>query len=412
MQLSDLSSRKKFSLILATLLCTFFACTDNQHAGVEAGNATIAGIVRDSLGAPVQGAVVTLSGASAGGLKRILFASVNVLQTDTTDTKGAYEFIGLALGDYSIAVKFPRGQTLDLSAQVTSSNEVVTLNFAEPILSMSSSTQSSSSTATGISSSMLVQSSSANTSTTVVSSSIAAFNRTTCIAQGNCGTIVDARDQQSYPWSKIGSQVWLSTNLNYSGDNGAGAKAYKVGWCPGSAFTDTSVHTDSSTCTKYGRLYTWQHALVQADSCATRYCAAIVGSKAQGLCPVGFHVPSKAEFSTLDSFVIADQAADLKGTMTAGQYLKGTDSAFLSASTGWNSTYYFRYNAYGFDALPAGSNVDAVGQSFNVWSSTDIDETSNPGTATGAYLRTINGTDFAEASAAKGYAYSVRCLQN
>lgn len=41
----------------------------------------------------------------------------------------------------------------------------------------------------------------------------------TQINNGEVGVVIDARDGQAYPWTKIGNQIWLAANLRYSFDN-------------------------------------------------------------------------------------------------------------------------------------------------------------------------------------------------
>jgi uncharacterized protein (TIGR02145 family) len=76
------------------------------------------------------------------------------------------------------------------------------------------------------------------------------------------GMLVDTRDNKKYQIIKIGNQTWMAENLNYD----AGSNC----WC---------YDDNSSNCTKYGRLYTYETA--------------------KNVCPSGWHLPSKAEFETL-----------------------------------------------------------------------------------------------------------------
>ena len=140
----------------------------------------------------------------------------------------------------------------------------------------------------------------------------------------NGSGVKDSRDGKSYRTIKIGSQIWLAENLNYQTSN---SKCYG---------------NDASNCAKYGRLYNW--------------------NEAKNACPVGWHLPSNAEWTVLFNYV--------GGESTAGTKLK--------SKTGWNS--YSNVPAgtdeYGFSALPSGSGLDNefvfAGDFGNWWSATEV----------------------------------------
>ncbi|MFM7700496.1 MAG: fibrobacter succinogenes major paralogous domain-containing protein, partial [Bacteroidota bacterium] len=64
----------------------------------------------------------------------------------------------------------------------------------------------------------------------------------------------------------------------------------------------------------------------------------------RGLCPIGWHVPSDAEWTTLEN--------QLGGSSVAGGALKST--AMQPTSGGWNSPNTGATNSSGFTALPGG----------------------------------------------------------
>ncbi len=134
-------------------------------------------------------------------------------------------------------------------------------------------------------------------------------NATWCY--GNCGdTITDIRDGQKYPTVCIGDQVWMAKNLNYSG----------FGVC---------YDNNGTNCDLYGRLYS-------LDEATGRYLSTDT-SHVKGICPQGWHIPSKAEFEELIDFCGGDVAAATK----------------LRSTTGW-PTPNSNTNEYGFNLLPSG----------------------------------------------------------
>ena len=127
------------------------------------------------------------------------------------------------------------------------------------------------------------------------------------------GYIGKGNDISNYRTVVIGTQTWMAENLDY-----------RVG---GSVCHDNSVYN----CAKYGRLYDWGTAMGLGGS----YYGTVWGGSDvnhRGICPVGWHLPSRAEWDTLENFV--------GGSSTAGRKLK---------STSFNGT-----DEYGFSALPGG----------------------------------------------------------
>lgn len=155
------------------------------------------------------------------------------------------------------------------------------------------------------------------------------------------GTMTDARDGQVYKTVKIGTQTWMAENLNYDpGDvSGMGSDAWSG-----------CYDNESANCSKYGRLYTWEVAMDNADCAYGKTCNAILNptTPVRGVCPSGWHLPSHREFEELINYI--DPSFGYGHTVdahssTAGHYLK--------SKSGWNSNGNGT-DAYGFSALPGG----------------------------------------------------------
>lgn len=133
------------------------------------------------------------------------------------------------------------------------------------------------------------------------------------------GTFTDTRDEKSYKWIKIGSQIWMAENLNYN----AGSSC----WC----YNDIS-----SNCAKYGRLYTYETA--------------------KNACPSGWHLPSKAEFETLlNNYGYANEAyialreggnSGFNALFGGGRHEDGYYDTMGSFGYFWSSTEYNSDNAW------------------------------------------------------------------
>jgi uncharacterized protein (TIGR02145 family) len=115
------------------------------------------------------------------------------------------------------------------------------------------------------------------------------------IVKASLSTFTDSRNKKTYKKITVGHRDWMAENLNY---NATGSKCYD---------------NKEANCTKYGRLYDW--------------------ATAQKACPAGWHLPTAAEWTTLENI-----AGDAK---TAGNKLKSSDK--------WDGT-----DDFGFSALPGG----------------------------------------------------------
>ena len=215
--------------------------------------------------------------------------------------------------------------------------------------------------------------------------------------EDNCeyGELVDERDGQTYKTVKIGDQEWMAENLNY---------AYLQ---PTKALDSSSFcYNDSASyCEKYGRLYTWAAAMDSAgiwssngkgcgngDTCsvASKDSATLV----RGVCPEGWHLPTRKECNSLCIAVGGGPIAATK----------------LKTTFGWSNNGNGA-DDFSFSALPAGIrynvNYEGMGNRVHFWSSTEYDRIS-------AYDMNMSyGIDYAvEDDRDKGYGLSVRCLKD
>ena len=195
------------------------------------------------------------------------------------------------------------------------------------------------------------------------------------------GELVDNRDGKKYRTVKIGNQNWMAENLNYEVENS---------YC---------YNNSVDSCTKYGRLYTWAAAMDSAGIYSTngkgcgyeRMCTPAY--PVRGICPEGWHLPSKSEWKMIYSSV---------GSNPYAMQAKGVGNWTKSADT------------YGFSAIPAGiyasDGFSRVGEIAYFWSATD---------------NFVNDSDYAFADAwemntyyarncsrERTGGYSVRCVQD
>ena len=200
------------------------------------------------------------------------------------------------------------------------------------------------------------------------------------------GCFTDTRagaNNQSYRTVVIGGKTWFAENLNYAGVDG------DVGVCYGG---------NETNCNTYGRLYTWAEAMNIGSS----YNSSTYGSgsnvQRQGICPVGWRLPSHQDWLDLETAV--------GGSSTAGTKLK--------SQTGWNTSsgYIPGTDDFGFSALPGGyrgtdGSFNGVGGWGFWWCATESD-------ASFARRRYVyyNYSNVFSDWYNKSYGFSVRCSQD
>ena len=180
---------------------------------------------------------------------------------------------------------------------------------------------------------------------------------------------------------KIGEQVWMTENLKVPTDGGSSCFGYQ-----------------RENCEKYGHLYDWGTAMNLPRYCEKpdKKCATLVKYPHQGICPDGFHIPTKDEFNTLMNVA--------QKHIRANSWVKGDDS-------------------FGFSLLPAGHMLPAghkyyfkgpkypkheLGNVAYLWTSS-VDDSYLSDEADVYYLYVDEAN--AEFRSDLGY-MSVRCLQN
>ena len=199
-------------------------------------------------------------------------------------------------------------------------------------------------------------------------------------------SLTDERDLKTYKTVVIGTQTWMAENLDYADSINYPSMTGR-NWC---------YKNSLDSCAKYGRLYTWATAMDSAGTFSTngkncgydRTCSPTY--PVRGICPEGWHLPTKAEFDTLFTAV--------GGKSIAGKMLK--------SQTGWKQNDN-GIDGYGFSALPAGLRIyNGPGAAF-FWSATAINSSY-------AYYMSLNfNVEFADLSYYyKNIAFSVRCLKD
>ena len=161
------------------------------------------------------------------------------------------------------------------------------------------------------------------------------------------GTLIDQRDGQTYRTVVIGTQNWMAENLHYGGENASEELATNM------ADENLCPSGDEEYCEKSGYVYSWTAAMNLSPTYRSRVVSSYpITSNHQGICPDGWHVPSKEEWNVLIEYV--------KNT-----YSEGLGAIRASDSWVWFSKDIAPTNATGFSML-------ATGMTFESWGRIDM----------------------------------------
>lgn len=219
-------------------------------------------------------------------------------------------------------------------------------------------------------------------------------------------------DGNEYPVVQIGSQCWLAENMrcthspitgtyivnnSFTHDNfieySFGDKMAR--WYDNDSLTYAPKH--------YGLLYNWSAAV---DVYNTNHAVdTVFPGNRQGICPTGWHVPSKAEWEIL---LYSTGADTLPGIIASGYDWESND---IAGSPGDYSNPL--RNSTGFEAFPIGFCFEFFQYSGSVshfWSATQVQDSYH---SSAYYLRMFhNSKHISMAMNGKYNGFGVRCLRD
>lgn len=198
----------------------------------------------------------------------------------------------------------------------------------------------------------------------------------------SCGEQVSF-DYYAYNTVQIGQQCWFAENLLttvYA--SGKGIPARTEDWMNIQFGARCDYDNDARGVETYGRLYNWYAV-----------------DNPQGLCPMGWHVPTDEEWADLEGYI-------------ASQGFRGNEGGALKGSPeAWGPTEDLATDSFGFSALPGGNRLNAgdfksAGIVGNWWSSS-LKRSS-------AWSRSLYSSDakIRRYYLKRGWGLSVRCLQD
>ena len=202
---------------------------------------------------------------------------------------------------------------------------------------------------------------------------------------------------KNYNTVQIGSQCWLKENLDIGTMIQGSQEQTNNG-----VIEKNCYNNDLRNCEKYGGLYQWAEA-VQYKNGATNSNSPnpLFTSNVQGICPNGFHIPTKEEFLTLTEMFNKNGNSLIAIGQGPGDAVITNSSGFSALLSGvkWEtqfgnlSTSSFFWSSYAYNRL----------NSFALW----LDSNKHP------FGYKIEHSPINEENLVyKGFGGSIRCIKN
>lgn len=199
---------------------------------------------------------------------------------------------------------------------------------------------------------------------------------------------------RNYDTVLIGSQCWFAENLNI-GKMIKGKQDQRSDCSPEEKIEKYCYNDNEENCGIYGGLYQLEQAMCGAEE-----------QGAQGLCPLGWHIPTHDEFTTLERAVCTSDtcATDFPYDTTTKERFRGTNEAFklmIGGSSGFNLLFGGMYSS----ELFGGMNWLAAN-----WSSTE--SVDFPSSYWFRAMVSYFGSIWRHDTAISSYAFSIRCVKD
>ena len=222
-----------------------------------------------------------------------------------------------------------------------------------------------------------------------------------------CGSTIYDQENNAYQTQALGNQCWMKENLNIGTPIGsfeadgttlkdqtdnATIEKYCYGY---STDGDAGqLATGEANCDTYGGLYQWDEMMQYETQEGT-----------QGICPVGWHIPSDDEWKTLEMHLGMDQATadttNWRGT-DEGDKLKE-----LSKCTGGVNCAVSNFEGLLAGHRSTSGSFNYLGSYAYLWSSSE--------SGSNAWRRSLNSGNFHRQPPlrlSQAYGFSVRCVKD
>ncbi len=205
-------------------------------------------------------------------------------------------------------------------------------------------------------------------------------------------TTVTDKDGNVYRTVTIGTQTWMAENLKTTKyRNGDVIPSPAGSWSALTSGAQAAYENSAANATKYGLLYNWYAV-----------------NDSRKIAPVGWHVATDAEWTTLTNYV----SANLGTSLSVAKALAATTDWITDSGTGTVGNNLTLNNATGFSALPGGyrfgdGTFDYLSSYDGWWSSTEY----NTSYAWYRYMY-YDSSLVGRISDSKANGFSVRCVRD
>ncbi|MEZ5198318.1 MAG: FISUMP domain-containing protein [Bacteroidales bacterium] len=204
----------------------------------------------------------------------------------------------------------------------------------------------------------------------------------------NCPSNVADLDGNTYNTIVIGNQCWMAENLNvgimvFNGTN-QGSNGIIEKYC---------YQNSSTNCDVYGGLYQWDEMMQYVFTEGT-----------QGICPPNWHLPTDAEWCTLEQEVDSTIICNTNGW----RGIDGGSKLQEEGNSHWNGNFNAT-NSSGFTALPGGYSTGSFGglNDYAYFWTSSVNGSSSINRRLGFNTEQVN-RNFNN----QNYGFSVRCIKD
>ncbi len=210
----------------------------------------------------------------------------------------------------------------------------------------------------------------------------------------SCGdTLIDSRNSQSYTSVQIGTQCWMSENLNIGTMVNSSSNQTNNSTIEKYCYNNTTINCDT-----YGGLYQWEEAMQYINIAGT-----------QGICPTGWHFPTDDDYKTLE-MQLGMSSSDVNITgwrgNDEGSKLAGNEPLWTNGNLDQNTNF----GTSGFAGLPAGYR--STSGSTNLMTYTILWSSSDGGVGAWDRHLSYDYTNVGRDRNDKAYGFSVRCIRD
>lgn len=207
------------------------------------------------------------------------------------------------------------------------------------------------------------------------------------------GVLEDERDGQKYKTVVIGEQTWMAQNLNYDIEDNRRQSCYR---------------DEPDFCLRFGKLYSWPGVMdYNKNRCQDDASCSLTSN--QGICPNGWHVPTKSEWDTLWSNVGFTSENLENGDEYGRTAVRGliSDTSYITWDRSGKSDFF------GFSAMRQGLKTDVGDYEWmdNIvaayWTSSEVYGYGYKAYVAGTFLIKNVFDDYAKVGQ-----FAVRCIKN